>query len=123
MRSGDHRRTEAFPSQCEVRGCRADPQEWYDIERQTFEVCHPHGLQLRAGEAYTALGGEILVGPDSPSELIDVQCLMTATGAVFTLAIGHHGIVEDEIPMMIGPGQRATLRTLLGGRGNPEHRP
>lgn len=122
MRSGNHRRIDAFPSRCEVRGCNADPQEWYEVEQHTFEVCHAHGLQLRAGENFTPVGGEILVGLDSACELIDVQRLKTATGAVYTLAIGRHGVVEDEIPMMIGPGQRAVLRTLLGDRDDSEGR-
>lgn len=116
MRSGDHPRIDAFPSRCEVRGCGTEPQEWFDVEQHTFEVCHAHGLQLRAGEAFTPLDGELLVGSDSACELIDVQRLTTATGPLYTLAIGHHGVVEDEIPMMIGPGQRAILRTLLGYR-------
>jgi len=120
MRFADDRRLPAFPAQCEVRGCEAPPQEWHEVGPHVFEVCHVHGLQLRAGETYTLSGGEVLVGQDSASELIDARRSITPTGTLLTLAIGHHGIVEHEIPMVIGPRQRHVLRSLLGDRDDPQ---
>jgi hypothetical protein len=114
LRSGDDRRTDLFPAHCQVRGCESPPQEWFEIEQHSFEVCHAHGLQLRAGEAFTTTDAEILAGLDSASELINVRRLRTATGTVYTLEIGHHGVIEDEVPVKVTPQQRAALASLLG---------
>ena len=95
-------------------------EEWFEIEQSSFEVCHAHGLQLRAGEAFTITDAEILAGLDSASELINVRRLRTATGTVFTLEIGHHGVIEDEVPVKVTPQQRAALASLLGDPDDPE---
>lgn len=120
MRSDDDPRPDVFPTHCAVRGCENSPQEWFETDQHTFEVCHAHGLQLRAGEAYTVTDAEILAGLDSASELINVRRLRTATGTVFTLEIGHHGVIEDEVPVKVTPQQRAALASLLVDHDDPE---
>jgi len=113
MYSGAHYLTRAFPSSCEVRTCERAPQEWFDIDHHTFEVCHDHGLQLRAGEAYTVAENELRVGLDSTPELLKVRCMRTATGTILALELGHHGVIEQEVPMKVTPVQRAALEHML----------
>ena len=97
------------------------PQEWFQLEDADFDVCHAHGLQLRAGESYTTLDDEIHVGPDSASELINIHISKTLTGTVLTLRLGHHGLIEQEIPMLFTPRLRASLRPLLHEPDGLEH--
>lgn len=113
MYSGAQYLTSAFPSNCEVRTCERAPQEWFDVDHHTFEVCHEHGLQLRAGEACTVTGKELRVGLDSAPELLKVRCTSTATGTIFALDLGHHGVIEQEVPMKVTPVQSAALEHLL----------
>lgn len=113
MRNGSRRHARAFPTQCEVRGCRAQPQEWFDLDHHIFDVCSQHGLQLRAGEARTVQDDEILLGPEAASELIDIRASVTPTGTVLTFGLGHHGVVDQELPLKVTPELRASLRSQL----------
>ena len=85
----------SFPARCQVRGCRASPQEWYEQGRTTFEVCHEHGLHLRAGEARSVDGDELLLGPDSAPALFGVRHLRSAAGPLLTSA-GRHGVCAGD---------------------------
>ena len=102
-----------FPTHCQVRGCRASPQEWYEQGPTVFEVCHEHGLHLRAGEARSAKGNELLLGPDSAPELLAVRHTRSATGPLLTLRLGQQGVCTQEITIQDSPGLRTALRVLL----------
>lgn len=103
----------SFPVHCQVRGCRAPPQEWHEQGSAVFEVCHEHGLHLRAGEARSAEGDELLLGPDSAPALLGVRRTRSATGPLLTLRLGRHGVCTQEITIQDSPDLRAALRVLL----------
>ena len=109
----------SFPARCQVRGCRASPQEWYEQGRTTFEVCHEHGLHLRAGEARSVDGDELLLGPDSAPALLGVRHLRSAAGPLLTMRLGRHGVCTQEITIRDSPGLRTALRVLLDHGESP----
>ncbi|APX34053.1 hypothetical protein BH708_16585 [Brachybacterium sp. P6-10-X1] len=119
MRYGAREHAEAFPRRCEVRGCGSRPQEWFESNDHVFDVCSAHGLQLRAGEALTIEGDEILVGPEAAAEILDVRTATTPTGTVLTLRLGHHGVVDQEVPLKVTSTFRASIRDLLRTDDDP----
>lgn len=123
MRNGYRQHAQAFPDLCEVRGCPASPEEWFEVGRLTFDVCPSHSLQLRAGEAHTIIGDEILLGAEAASDLLGSRALKTPTGTVLTLVLGHHGVADQEIPIRVTGPVREELTSLLGTahcEGDPE---
>ncbi|WP_193105773.1 hypothetical protein [Brachybacterium sp. FME24] len=122
MRDSSGHLTSAFPAFCEVQGCTARPQEWIEIDDCTFEVCRAHSLHLRAGEAYSVKGEEILAGLDAASELIDVHSSASSTGPVITLELGHHGVIDQEVPIRVTPRLRASFADLLRDSEGPAPR-
>ncbi|GAA1487922.1 hypothetical protein [Brachybacterium sacelli] len=123
MRFSARRHANAFPVQCEVRGCRSMPQEWFEFDHHSFDVCSAHGLQLRAGEAHSVQDDELLVGPEAASELLDLHISTTPTGTVLTLWLGHHGLVDQEVPLKVTPTLRASMRDMLRDEDDPEAGP
>lgn len=117
MRDEHRQHAPAFPSHCEVHGCHERPQEWFETGGLTFDVCLTHGLQLRAGEAFTATSEEVFLGSEAASDLLSTRALPTATGTVLTLVLGHHGVADQEVPISITPQTRKTLLRIL----RPDH--
>lgn len=96
------------------------PQEWFEFDHHSFDVCSAHGLQLRAGEAHSVQDDELLVGSEAASELLDIRTTATPTGTVLTLRLGHHGMIDQEVPLKVTPTLRASMRDLLGDEDGPE---
>lgn len=123
MRYGAREHAEAFPNRCEVRGCDSPPQEWFESDDHVFDVCSTHGLQLRAGEARTIKDDELLVGSDAAAELISIRSRWTPTGTVLTLQLGHHGVIDREVPLKVTPTFRHSIRTVLRSEDDPDEGP
>lgn len=64
---------DAFPDQCEVRGCTAPPREWFETSEFLLNVCSVHEFELRAGEPHAVVGKQVLVGRDYTNELFNVR--------------------------------------------------
>lgn len=123
MRYGARPHADAFPVRCEVRGCGSRPQEWFESDHHVFDVCSAHGLQMRAGEAFTIKDDELLVGPEAAAEILDVCTAATPTGTVLTLRLGHHGVIDQEVPLKVTPTFRESIRDLLRSEDDPGEDP
>lgn len=94
-RMRDHRAL--FPARCEVRGCTARPEEWFDANGRPFDVCRGHELELRAGEPHVVSGGEILVGRDSTGEVVSVRRDRTSNVETAVVGLGREGVVHQVV--------------------------
>lgn len=94
-REQDHRAL--FPARCEVRGCTARPQVWFDANGRPFDVCSVHELELRAGEPHVITEGEILVGRDSTGEVVSVRRDRTSSVETAVVCLGREGVVHQVV--------------------------
>ncbi|WP_422114624.1 hypothetical protein [Brachybacterium sp. UNK5269] len=107
-----HAGSDPFPSQCEVRGCAAPPHDWFAVEDATFDVCSAHELELRAGEPYLLLGGEILVGQDSTGEVVGVHRERTPYAEAAVIRLGRRGVAHQEVRLDSSADLRSALDAL-----------
>jgi hypothetical protein len=94
-RKRDHRAL--FPAQCEVRGCTARPEDWFDADQRPFDVCSVHELELRAGEPHVIADGELLVGRDSTGEVVSVRRDRTSSMEAAVVGLGREGVIHQVI--------------------------
>jgi hypothetical protein len=121
MLNRNHPTSDPFPARCEVRGCAAAPQDWFHAEEATFDVCGEHELELRAGEPYLLVDGEVLVGQDSTGQIVSVHRERTATSETAVIRLGREGVVHQEVSLDASADLTSALDALdadaLEGRG------
>lgn len=131
MLNRNYASSDPFPDQCEVRGCAAPPRDWFHAEDATFDVCGEHELELRAGEPYALVDGEVLVGEDSTGEIVSVHRERTSTSATAVILLGREGIVHQEVSLDASTDLTSALGALgalgadalddRGGRDREDH--